>query len=708
MRRSPTHSDATVTPALPRRTPVAGPASAWLALRGSRFSLAFATLVMTTIAGCQTARVAEPLTASLGADEPDARMEFWHALSEQPVTSNDDAFHALLLSFDGGDPAPDYAARVARLKARGMLPQGFDGAADAAVDRGNLAVALSRVLGIKGGLTMRLAGGNSPRYAVRALRHRGLYPESSPNQTFSGAEFVGVMGRVEDYQRGDAATDQPAAAPLPSEVARLAPPSDFGPATPLFMAMQRPGGGGGSAAPPASQPAGDAPARPKATAEDPAQLTVVVTGVEGDVQVRAKRGEKWQPAKVNMRLTGTAEFRTGARSAVRFTIPPDQTYTLDRLGSTKVVQAIYDGSKVKTDVGLEKGRLRYDLVRGAAANPEPSDDDAELALEIEEAGVEYDSTIRSPNAALAVRGTLVSLYDQPPFAPEAISLTGRAVFQNTRRQLVAFGGQAKAAVRGQQTSAAEQAFEVATLDPNSPVTQNDFDTRQESLVIQRGGFSRGDVLVGDSGVTDADLLNPALGLLPGELNFVLRWDGGPERKLADLNLAVISPLSTAGAPDFVANPPFTVSLTPGEPQAEALRSQKYPRTSRSGGRIGRNHVGPEGLEIASWGADYPVGTYRVAAFNLVDAVEPPSEVVDPIDFTVAVFLSGQKLVESREMTIGTLQVSDPVLVRVPERGTTSAAATASAAPAKAAKARAARLNAPKAPRVGRPGGGRGR
>ena len=59
---------------------------------------------------------------------------------------------------------------------------------------------------------------------------------------------------------------------------------------------------------------------------------------------------------------------------------------------------------------------------------------------IEEAGVEYDSTIRSPNAALAVRGTLVSLYDQPPFAPEAVSLTGRAVFRNTRRQLVAFGG----------------------------------------------------------------------------------------------------------------------------------------------------------------------------------------------------------------------------------------------------------------------------
>lgn len=669
-------------------------------------------LAALALAGCQTARVAQPLTVSFGADEPDARMEFWHALSEQPVASNDDAFHAVLLSFDGADPAPDYAARVERLKARGMLPKGFNGAANEAVDRGNLAVALSRALGIKGGLTMRLAGGASPRYAVRALQYRGLYPESSPNQTFSGAEFVGVMGRVEDYQRGDAATDLPASAPLPGEVAQAAAPHS-GPAMPLFMTLQR----GGAA--PASQPAaadagadaanGDAPARPRATPEDPAQLTVVVTGVEGDVQVRAERGDKWEPAKVNMRLTGTAEFRTGARSAVRFTIPPDQTYTLDRLGTTKVAKAIYNGQKVETDVGLEKGRLRYDLVRGAAANPEPSDEDAELALEIEEAGVEYDSTIRSPNAALAVRGTLVSLYDQPPFAPEAISLTGRAVFQNTRRQLVAFGGQAKAAVRGQQTSAAEQAFNAATLSPNSPIVQNDFDTRQESLVIQRGGFARGDVLVGDSSVTDADLLNPTLGLLPGELNFVLRWDGGPERKLADLNLAVISPLSTTGAPDFVANPPFTVSLTPGDPQAEALRQQKYPRTSRSGGRIGRNHVGPEGLEIASWPAGYPVGDYRVAAFNLVDAVDPPPEVVDPIDFTIAVFLSGQKLVESREMTIGTLQVSDPVLVRVPAPGTTSATAVSDAgrAPAKSARQLAKAGKSPK-PQRERPRLERGR
>ena len=618
--------------------------------RSRTHSELLAAALLLAVVGCQSARVAQPLTASLASDEAETRIEFWHQLSEQAITSNDDAFHALLLYFDGSDAAADFAGRVERLKSRGMLPANFSAPADEAVDRGNLAVALAKALEIKGGATMRIFG-VSPRYAVRALEYRGLYPQSSPNQTFSGAEFVGVMGRVEDYQRGNPA-EKPAAV-MPGESAK--PPeveTEVATVPPVFLAMQQPA---------ATQPAGGATATP----ENPADLKIVVTGVEGDVQVRATPDAKWEPAKVDMRLTGTAEFRTGVRSAVRFVIPPDQTYTLDRLGSTKVARAVFDGKKVKTDVGLEKGRIRYDLVRGAAKEKAPPPEEQDLSLLIEEAGVEYDSTIRSPNAALAVRGTLVSLYDQPPFAPEAVSLTGRAVFRNTRRQLVAFGGQAKAAVRGQQTSAAEQALDLATIDPTSPIAQNEFDKRQDALVIQRGGFVRGDVLVGNSAVTDAQLLDPSFGLLPGTLNFVLRWDGGPERRLADLNLAVISPLSAAGAPDFVSNPPFTVSLTPGAPEAEALRAQRYPRSSRSGGRIGRNHVGPEGLEIASWPSTYPVGDYRVAVFNLVDAVTPPTTVTDPVDFTVSVFLANQKLAESNQMTLGTLQVSDPILVRVP-------------------------------------------
>src|SRR5437764_542170 len=143
-------------------------------------------------------------------------------------------------------------------------------------------------------------------------------------------------------------------------------------------------------------------------------LTATITGVEGIVQVRQNEDAPWQKAAVGMKVSEGAEFRTGPRSAVRFEIPPDQTITLDRLGTVKLIEAIQKQQTVKTDLGMKYGRVRYD---------------------VEAAGLADDSNIHSPGSALAVRGTRVSLYDQPPFAPQATSLTGRAAFRNARRQL---------------------------------------------------------------------------------------------------------------------------------------------------------------------------------------------------------------------------------------------------------------------------------
>src|SRR5215212_10928391 len=151
-------------------------------------------------------------------------------------------------------------------------------------------------------------------------------------------------------------------------------------------------------------------------ASQPMQITI--TGVEGMVQVREGSDKPWQKATVGMNVSEGAEFRTGPRSAVRVLIPPDQTITLDRLGVVKLMQAIQQGNVVKTKVGMPYGRTRYD---------------------IEEAGIEHQSQLVSPSSTLAIRGTQVSIYDQPPFAPSAVSLTGRAVFRSAKGQ-VAFGG----------------------------------------------------------------------------------------------------------------------------------------------------------------------------------------------------------------------------------------------------------------------------
>jgi hypothetical protein len=149
--------------------------------------------------GCQSPP-AQALPAALAGNDPEAQIDFWHALPERHAASNDEAFHAMLLFADGQDAAGDYPGRVALLKKRRMLPADFDERADEAVRRGTLAVVLVRVLEIKGGATMHVVGAQ-PRYAVRELMFDGLYPPSSPQQTFSGAELLGIIGRAEDYQR---------------------------------------------------------------------------------------------------------------------------------------------------------------------------------------------------------------------------------------------------------------------------------------------------------------------------------------------------------------------------------------------------------------------------------------------------------------------------------------------------------------------------
>jgi hypothetical protein len=155
--------------------------------------------------------------------EPDQQMEFWHRLAEKPMTSNNEAFHALLIFVDGQDTAERYYQRVDALKRKGMLLKDFDGEANDAVSRGTMAVALFKALNLKGGVIMTVFG-TSPRYATRELRYRNIYPESSPNQTFSGGEFIGLIGRAQDWL--DAQQAMAAASRTPVDESKNSPESD--------------------------------------------------------------------------------------------------------------------------------------------------------------------------------------------------------------------------------------------------------------------------------------------------------------------------------------------------------------------------------------------------------------------------------------------------------------------------------------------------
>lgn len=150
-------------------------------------------------------------------------------------------------------------------------------------------------------------------------------------------------------------------------------------------------------------------------------LEVTVTGVEGIVQARTGEDQPWRAVEAGMVLPVGAEFRTGPRSAVRFTIPPAQVVTLDRLGTIKVLDAIQTPDRVTTNLGMKYGRTRYN---------------------VEAAGLEYETTIATPSATLAVRGTDTGVFDQPPYVPYAWSLDGsvNTAFHGLQRAKRTIGG----------------------------------------------------------------------------------------------------------------------------------------------------------------------------------------------------------------------------------------------------------------------------
>jgi hypothetical protein len=161
-------------------------------------------ILLTTLTGCHSAHVEKSVQSGLGDTDPAAQdVEFWSRLYGNQLIGNDDAMHGLILFFYNEDKCENYSARVAFLKEKGLLAGDFNEPAEQAFTRGTFAVALSQGLPVKGGVLHTLFP-MSQRYAVRHLAAEDLFPMSSPNQTVSGTDFVGIVGRAEDYQRTQA------------------------------------------------------------------------------------------------------------------------------------------------------------------------------------------------------------------------------------------------------------------------------------------------------------------------------------------------------------------------------------------------------------------------------------------------------------------------------------------------------------------------
>lgn len=335
-------------------------------------------------------------------------------------------------------------------------------------------------------------------------------------------------------------------------------------------------------------------------------LQAVVAGVRGLVQVRQAEDQPWVPAAVGMKLDQGSEFRTGPRSAVQVKIEPGQTITLDRLGTMKLLQAVRQEGKMVTDLGMKYGRTRYD---------------------IQTEGVEHESTIHSPSATLAVRGTRVGVQDGPLFGFIAWSTqnTGRVRDKLLRRSMTIQGGQS---VDGNSDGPGEKARNDGTVDSRD---SNERDGDEADLVVtypvgtfdQSSGGSfeefRGQMAASandDRHTHDpGDVINE-----PGDqpLAMVLSWQVPDTAGMfADLDFQIF-------APGF-GDSPFQTKTN--NAQDGVIHG--------SGGIVAQDQTAfggtgnPSGEEVAAWGTTYPSGEWQIGVLYNSGNV---SEVGWTIDF----------------------------------------------------------------------------
>jgi hypothetical protein len=149
-------------------------------------------------AACERARVDNAAIDRFpGADQ---ELDYLDALGSQVVVTNNDALHGLITFADGTDLAHDYEGRVRVAREKGWVGETWNPPASESAKVGWMAVAGCKILGIQGGLTMRIFG-PTPRYATRELVFNGVLPLRTDNQSLSGAEFVDFLNRLGRIQR---------------------------------------------------------------------------------------------------------------------------------------------------------------------------------------------------------------------------------------------------------------------------------------------------------------------------------------------------------------------------------------------------------------------------------------------------------------------------------------------------------------------------
>ena len=171
----------------------------WLA------SVAVLMMVGVMVAGCTPAGVKmakvgafEDLPEAEG--EVDSDAQFLFELAEKKQCTSDDAYRGMLYFLDKSDTSKDFQERTARLVMHGVVDKKWKHNPSEVVNTGKVAYMFARALEIRGGVMYNITNAG-PRYALRELLYKDIIRGGSEYSKVSGAEFVGIMGRADDYRR---------------------------------------------------------------------------------------------------------------------------------------------------------------------------------------------------------------------------------------------------------------------------------------------------------------------------------------------------------------------------------------------------------------------------------------------------------------------------------------------------------------------------
>ena len=171
--------------------------SSWMAA-----SLA-AVLLVLSVGGCAPAgvkgvRAFEDLPAAEGEGMSDA--EFFYELTNKKYCSTDDAYRGVLLFIDGRDTSGNFQERTARAQMHGVVKKSWKHSPEAPITKGKVAYMFARALEIRGGVMYNITDA-CPRYALRELIYKDIIVSGSEDHKLSGAEYVGILGRADDYRQ---------------------------------------------------------------------------------------------------------------------------------------------------------------------------------------------------------------------------------------------------------------------------------------------------------------------------------------------------------------------------------------------------------------------------------------------------------------------------------------------------------------------------